>query len=152
MATELLLLPSLVLVLLCHHLDNIFAGFEEIQEVQEVEAHRAYLARRAHLDPHPAHYLQFHLHPDLVLSPDPDPVLSPDPVLNPYRLSHQMKFHPLLLIERSHLVLPVALLLLLLLRLLLVLEWYHPIHLMSRLYNNVYTHGKSALPINNSRW
>ena len=66
MATELPLLP-LALVLLCHHLDNIFAGFEEVEEVREVEAHRAYLAGRAHLDPPPAHYLQFHLDPHLAL-------------------------------------------------------------------------------------
>jgi hypothetical protein len=51
-ATELLLLPALVL--LCHHLDNIFAGFEEV----EVLAHHVYLAHRA-LDPHSDHSLQF---------------------------------------------------------------------------------------------
>ncbi len=84
MATELpLLLPALVL--LCHHLGRI----RLFAELEDVRAHRAYLAHRAHLDPHPAHYLQFHLHPvpvlDLYPAPDPDPVLDldPNPVLNP---------------------------------------------------------------------
>jgi hypothetical protein len=77
MATELPLLP-LALVLLCHHLGRLrlFAGFEEVEEVREVEAHRVYLA---HLDPHPAHYLQFHLDPHpahyLQFHLDPHPAL-----------------------------------------------------------------------------
>jgi hypothetical protein len=65
----------LALVLLCHHLDNIFAGLEEVQEVL---AHHVYLAHRA-LDPHSDHSLQFRIAPD----PDPDPA-----DLNPY---HQPK-------------------------------------------------------------
>lgn len=97
MATELplLLLLLLALVLLCHLRDHIFAGLADLQEVLEVEAHHhAYLAHPqprlqdpgGHpLDPHPAHYLQFHLrpahylqfhlHPDLKLHLHPDPDL-----------------------------------------------------------------------------
>lgn len=81
-----LLLPLLpALVLLCHHLGRLrlFAGLEEVQEVLEVEAHRVYLAHRAHLDPHPAHYMQFHPDPD----PDPDLKLHLHLVLPWYQLN-----------------------------------------------------------------